>query len=133
MLHEAMVCAELLTEVGISVGVVNLPWLNRPSAPWLDTLAASTPTLIVLEDHMTKGGVGEHLLHSLSELGHLARVRCHILGLTTLPACGTPAEVLRHHALDGASIARHLQELLGRAQTTVSEAHSVFDTTDAAQ
>lgn len=133
MLHEAMVCAEMLDGNGITVGVVNQPWLNRPAAAWLDAVVAASPTLIVLEDHMTKGGVGEHLLHSLSERGHLARVRCHILGLTTLPACGTPAEVLKHHALDGASLARRIQELLGRSPSTVSEARTVFDTTDAAQ
>jgi len=133
MLNEALVCAELLAEIGISIGVVNLPWLNRPAAAWLDALVAANSKLVVLEDHMTVGGVGDQLLRSLGERGHLASVHCHILGLTTLPACGTPAEVLKYHALDGASLARRVQEILGRSQTKVSEPRSMYDTTDAAQ
>ncbi|HYC71307.1 MAG TPA: transketolase C-terminal domain-containing protein [Opitutaceae bacterium] len=133
MLHEAMVCAELLEPVGISVGVVNLPWLNRPAPAWLDALVAASPALVILEDHMVAGGVGERLLRLLAERGDLAKLRCQVIGLTTLPACGTPAEVLKHHALDGASLARRVQEFLGGDQSAVSEAHTVFDTPEAAQ
>lgn len=133
MLHEAMVCAELLAEAGLSVGVANLPWLNRPSPDWLKSLVTESPNLFVLEDHMVAGGVGQHLLSVLNEHGLLGRLRYQVFGLTTLPACGTPAEVLRHHALDGASLARRVQEKLGHTAKAVREAHKVFDTTEAAQ
>ena len=35
-----------------------------------------------------------------------ARARISAIGLTEVPACGTNAEVLAYHGLDGASIAR---------------------------
>ena len=41
MLHEALLAAELLGERGIELEVVNMPWLNRFDAEWLDALAAS--------------------------------------------------------------------------------------------
>ena len=39
------------------------------------------------------------------------RARNAVIGLTEVPACGTNAEVLAYHGLDGASIARTVQGL----------------------
>jgi transketolase len=103
MLHEALTAAELL---GDRLQVVNMPWLNRIDGPWLAELVEPFPELLVLEDHAPVGGLGDALRRALPE-----RV-VTVFGVEGWPACGTPQEALRHHGLDGASLADRISALL---------------------
>jgi len=104
MLNEALLAAELLREKDFHLKVVNMPWLNRVDAQWLDATVSNTPLIYVLEDHSPVGGLGDRLLNKLirSDLGGARRFR--IFGVEGYPACGTPAEVLEYHGLDGESL-----------------------------
>jgi transketolase len=103
MVHEALTASELLGERGIALEVVNLPWLNRLDAEWLESLPGDR--LLVLEDHSPVGGLGDAV----------RRVQMRevvVFGVEGWPTCGTPREALAEHGLDGASLAERVASLL---------------------
>jgi transketolase len=104
MLHEALTAAEKL---GQRVQVVDMPWLNRVDASWLAELVEPFEEIFVLEDHVPVGGLGDTLRRSLD--GRSVTV----IGVEGWPACGTPAEALRFHGLDGTSLADRIALALG--------------------
>jgi transketolase len=109
MLHEALVAAEGLAERGeLSLRVVAMPWLNRCDADWLAAEIGPFEQLFVLEDHAPVGGLGDGLRAALP--GRVVTV----FGVEGWPACGSPDEALRHHGLDGASLAVRIAAGTGR-------------------
>jgi transketolase len=109
MLHEALTAAELLEQQGLGLAVVALPWLNRFDRHWLTNLLDRYERVFVLEDHAPVGGLGDALRREVDGLP-LA-----VFGVEGWPACGTPAEALRAHGLDGASLAERIPAALGSA------------------
>jgi len=107
-LHEALLAAELLADgEGIALRVVNMPWLNRFDREWLGAEIEAFESVLVLEDHAPVGGLGDALCRELE--GRPVTV----FGVEGWPACGTPAEALRFHGLDGASLAARIAAVLG--------------------
>jgi transketolase len=104
LLHEALAAAELLSTRGVSLEVVNQPWLNRVDKAWLSELASAFDAIFVAEDHAPIGALGDAIRR---ELG--GPVALHVFGVEGWPACGTPPEALRHHRLDGASLAERIE------------------------
>jgi transketolase len=109
MVHEALTAAELLEQQGLGLAVVALPWLNRFDRQWLANVLDRYERVFVLEDHALVGGLGDALRRELDGLP-LA-----VFGVEGWPACGTPAEALRAHGLDGASLAERIPAALGSA------------------
>jgi transketolase len=104
MLHEALGAAEALEA---RVQVVNMPWLNRVDAAWLEELVEPFEEIFVVEDHSPVGALGDTLRRAL-------RGRpLEVFGVDGWPACGTPAEALRFHGLDAASLADRIAVRLG--------------------
>ena len=112
MLHEALVASEILDTLGVSVAVVNHPWLNAFDVEWLTTLIRPYSSVFVLEDHGVTGALGDHLLSVLVKHRLLDDRYFEVFGVDGLPACGTPAEALAVHHLDGASLARRVMASL---------------------
>ncbi len=104
MLHEALTAAELLSEHGHDVAVVDMPWLNRFDREWLDELTASSAAIVVIDDHAPIGGLGDALRRELPGR------RVTVCGVEGWPAFGTPPEALRGHGLDAASLAGRIAE-----------------------
>jgi transketolase len=104
MLHEALNAAEAL---GGRVQVVNMPWLNRVDSEWLAELVEPFTEIFVVEDHAPVGALGDSLRR------HLDGRAVTVFGVEGWPACGTPAEALRVHGLDGASLADRIALALG--------------------
>ena len=102
MLHEALTASELLEVEGVGLAVVNMPWLNRVDASWLEAAIAPSDTMFVLEDHAPVGGLADFLRRELRARDVV------VFGVEGWPACGTPVEALRHHGLDGRSLARRI-------------------------
>jgi transketolase len=115
MVHEALRAAEHAERSGISLKVVNMPWLNRVDREWLCTVVDSVPFIFVLEDHCPVGGLGDFLLKCLADYGLINGCRFRTLGVEGFPAWGRPGEVLRHHGLDGESIAEAIRHDITRA------------------
>jgi transketolase len=108
LLHEALLASELLAdEEGITLRVVDMPWLNRFDPEWLAAEVAPFESVLVLEDHSPVGGLGDALRRALP--GRAIAV----YGVEGWPACGTPEEALRFHGLDGASLAGRIAAELG--------------------
>jgi transketolase len=112
MLHEALVAAETLQERGIALRVVNLPWLNRIDGPWFEQAVGRCETLFALDNHSGVGGLGDRLLNAMNESEILRGRRLLKFAIDDHPACGTPPEVLRHHGVDGRSLADRIVKTL---------------------
>ena len=100
--------AQLETLNGISVRVVNLPWLNRVDPDWLREVIGKRRTVVTLDNHYVKGGQGEMVAAAVAELGLDPAVRVSPIGVTELPECGTNDEVLAYHGLDVAGLVRQI-------------------------
>jgi transketolase len=109
MLHEALTAAESLRG---RLAVVNMPWLNRVDRDWLADLVEPFGEIFVLEDHAPVGALGDALRRELD--GRPVTV----FGVEGWPACGTPAEALRFHGLDGSSLADRIELVLGARATS---------------
>ncbi len=115
MLHEALLAGELLGREGFGLCVVNMAWLNRFDAHWLRELLVRFSTIYVIEDHAPAGGLGDGLMSCLMAEGQLAGRRLVKFAVEGFPACGTPAQALKHHRLDGASLAERIAHDVGLA------------------
>jgi transketolase len=105
MLHETMIAAETLRARGVRLAVVDMPWLNRFDAAWLEEVIAPFERLFVVEDHSPVGALGDALRRELQR-------PVTVYGVEGWPAFGTPAEALRFHGLDGASLADRIAAAL---------------------
>ena len=103
MLHEALSASELLEEQGLGLAVIAMPWLNRFDATWFEQAVRTHEPLFVLEDHSPVGGLADALRRERSWPHEIVA-----FGVEGWPACGTPAEALRHHGLDGRSLASRI-------------------------
>ena len=110
MLPEALKAAERLARQAISAKVVNMPWMNSVEVDWLVAEIDGIEAVYVVEDHGSRGGLGEFLLAGLAHHDALGTRRFRILGVDGIPHWGTPQEALRAHRLDGGSIAARILE-----------------------
>ena len=116
MLHEALTAAELLSARGVEAAVVAMPWLDRVDPDWLAETFTGVREVLVVEDHAPVGALGDTLRRAFATLPEPPSLR--VAGVEGWPACGTPTEALRHHGLDGASLAERVALVLpGRAGT----------------
>ena len=103
---------ELQRTTGASLGIVNLPWLNRIDARWLQQAIGQTRTVITLDNHYVHGGQGEMLAAAIAELGLSPTARVSRIGVTELPECGTNDEVLAYHRLDVPGLVEQFRRVL---------------------
>jgi len=108
MVHEALVAAEMLQAHNFALKVINLPWLNRIEAHWLEAAIANYKAVFVLDNHSQYGGLGDFLLNALMVSDNLRDKKLIKFALDEYPACGTPREVLAYHRLDGEHLAKHI-------------------------
>ncbi|MEQ1572675.1 MAG: transketolase C-terminal domain-containing protein [Vicinamibacterales bacterium] len=110
LLANAWHAAEELEKAGISVRLVNLPWLNRIDPAWLRQVIGTRRTLVTLDNHYLHGGQGEMVAAAVASLGLEPAVRVTSVGVAELPECGTNDEVLGYHGLDIASLVVRLRQ-----------------------
>jgi transketolase len=89
---------------GISVRVINLPWLNYVDSEWLRDVIGATRAVVTLDNHYVRGGQGQMIAAAIAGLGLEAAVTVSTIGVTELPECGTNDEILAHHGLDVSSL-----------------------------
>ncbi|MFQ5643644.1 MAG: transketolase C-terminal domain-containing protein [Thiogranum sp.] len=112
MLNEALAAAEFLGRQGVMLKVVNMPWLNRVDAGWLETTVGACDTAFTLDDHSPYGGLGDSLLNAFMSSGSLRGRQLVKIAVDGHPACGTPSEVLSHHGLSGERLAARILQVL---------------------
>jgi transketolase len=116
LMTSAWRAADELAAQGISAAVINLPWLNRVDDTWVRETLGRFPSIVTLDNHYVSLGQGTMVAAALARNGVHVDVRS--IGLTSIPACGTNAEVLEHHGLDGRSIARAIQACIHTKSST---------------
>lgn len=98
LLTAAIQAAERLEkESGLSVKVINLPWLNRIDAQWLQAAIGGCRQVVCLDNHYIIGGQGDAIIRAASHFSHDAQIR--VLGVADVPPSGTNPEVLAAVAL----------------------------------
>ena len=104
LLAHACRAADELATHGIRASVIDLPWLNRIDDEWVARELAAYPVVVTLDNHYLEFGQGVMVAAALAR----TRVQADVvsIGLNEIPACGSNADVLAYHGLDGASIAR---------------------------
>jgi transketolase len=113
LLAEAVDAALLLRDRGVSVRVINMPFLNRVDGDWLEQEVCGRGPLYVIDDHSPVGGLADHVQTALASVDPLTRPRLVKLAVRGLPAWGTDEEALHAHGLDAASLATRLKRELG--------------------
>jgi transketolase len=108
LLHEILGAAEALSRAGVSVKVVDMPWLNRVDLGWLDRVTAGCRAMVVVENHSPEGGLGDTLLSAMTARNGRPRLPIFKIGVTGYPMCGAPGEVLAFHKLDAVSLTERL-------------------------
>jgi transketolase len=101
---------EIERTTGVSIRLVNLPWLNRLDAEWLRETIGTRRAIITLDNHYLHGGQGEMLAAAVAELSLEPAARVARVGVTELPECGTNDEVLAYHGLDVAGLVARLRQ-----------------------
>jgi len=110
LLANAWHAAEQLARDGVSVRLVNLPWLNRIDPAWLKQVLGACRTVVTLDNHYLRGGQGEMIGAAVAALGLEPAVRVTSIGVAELPECGTNDEVLAYHGLDIDGLAGRLRQ-----------------------
>ncbi len=118
MLAEAFEAALILKKDGISVSVYNFPWLNVVDDAWVSRIARDLECLVVIDNHLIQGGLGERIQAALQRKGCMTPT--DIIGLTDIPHYGQNDEVLHAHGMDRESIARRVRKNLRGARTRSS-------------
>jgi len=112
ILHEVLTAAEILDKKGISVKVVNMPWINRVNKEWVFEVIKEPKAIFVVDNHYIYGGMGDYLLNVFAENLCKTNKIFHKLGMSQFPECGRPQEVLKYHKLDGESLVLKIEEIL---------------------
>lgn len=104
LLSNAWHAVEELASSGVTIRLINLPWLNRVDPVWLREAIGDCRSVVLLDNHYAHGGQADMLAAAISGLALDPVVRVSSLGVTELPECGTNDEVLEYHSLDIASL-----------------------------
>jgi transketolase len=105
-LHEALKAHEALEKGGISVRVIDLYSVKPVDVETLRKAALETGAIVTIEDHSVCGGLGEAVA---SAVGNRAPVT--VLGVSSVPRSGKPAELMRRHGIDAEAIAAAVRAL----------------------
>jgi len=108
MLNEALAAREILEQKGVSLKVINFPWLNRVDIGWLEATVGKHDTLYVMDNHSEYGGLGDSLLNALMSSPQLAGKKLVKFAIDEYPACGTPPEVLAYHRMDSQNLRQRI-------------------------
>jgi transketolase len=106
-LHEALEAHDLLAREGLPARVIDLYCVKPIDADTLRRAAVETAALVTVEDHSVHGGLGEAVAATVA-----GRARVEILGVSTPPRSGKPAELMRAHGIDAEAIVAAVRRLL---------------------
>ncbi len=119
MVFEALMATASLEKEGISVAVANMHTISHPDAAALEKLARQCGTIITVEDHQVKGGLGGAVCETLAEV---YPVRVRRLGMDMkFGESGTGAEVMKKYGLDREGIAAAAREEIALKKNEVGK------------
>jgi transketolase len=110
MVEQAWKAALSLESRGVSLRVINLPWLNMVDRDWLMKSLEGCPLVFTVDDHYIKGGQGEMIAAYIAE--SKSGISVKRFGVDEIPVCGTNEEVIRYHGLDSEILESRILEML---------------------
>jgi transketolase len=114
---EALAAHDRLKEEGVSIRVVDAYSVKPVDAETLLRCARETENgVITVEDHWPEGGLGEAVLHALTdraEANAQGTPVVKILGVNGLPGSGTPEELLHAAGIDADGIVAAVRGMTG--------------------
>ena len=104
MLSAAVQAADILKkERGISLKVINLPWLNQVDSDWLKAAIGGCKQVYCLDNHYVIGGQGDAVARAVIQLERTV-IKVFCLGVKDIPPCGTNQQVVNKICLDARAI-----------------------------
>jgi transketolase len=108
MVHESLVAAAELEKEGISAAVADMHTISHPDAALLEKLARECGSIITVEEHQVKGGLGSAVCETLAET---YPVRVRRMGMMMkFGESGTGTEVMRKYGLEREGIVKTVKE-----------------------
>ena len=116
-INDVLDAAQLLEKQGVLAEVIKLNQLTPLVPEVIEGSVHKTGSMLAVEEHAARGGVGQRLAARLELAGLSAQVALINCGEGFVPHGGT-ALLKRDLSLDGAGICKKALEVLGRGQTT---------------
>ena len=108
---QSLAAAKALEKDGVSVRVVKLNCVAPLDRKAIAAALADIRAIVVVEDQLRRGCVGERLAALLAEQGNPAKLKLQNAG-DTMPSQGTTAELWRDLGLDAEGIQRAVREVM---------------------
>jgi transketolase len=105
-----IVALEIEEKFNISVGVLNIPWLNQIDEFWLSKNINQFKNIVVIDNHYYDGGLGQRIGAIFNKLKIDKQVTC--ICIDSIPSSGQPDEVLAYHKMDIISIVNRISKIL---------------------
>lgn len=113
-LVETLMAADLLTQQGISCGVISMHTLKPLDAAAILSVAERTRALVTVEEHSVSGGLGEAVASLLIQAGIMLPFK--IVGFPDeYMVNGSQSEIFRHYGISPQGLAETALELLSIA------------------
>jgi transketolase len=107
--HEALKAYEMLQELGISVRVIDCYSIKPlPGTSLIKAVSECEGNLVIVEDHYPEGGLGETIMHALSNV----KTNSKYLAVRELPRSGTLEELIAWAKIDAKAISDAVKDLL---------------------
>ena len=111
LINHALDAAERLQQIGISAQVIKLNRISAQENEELTAILGATKCLLVAEDSIATGCVGQRLAATLAVKGTVPKLILRNLG-NIIPPQGSVPVLYRTFGLDGASLAKTVEEAL---------------------
>lgn len=112
LINQALACAEQLHQRGIEIQVIKLNQIAPLDGLALQSVIGKTNCLLIAEDSIAAGGVGQQITALLAQEGKVpGKLVLRNLG-NTIPTQGSVSELYRTYGLDAESLAKVLEETI---------------------
>jgi transketolase len=110
MVYQSMVASEILKEIGISAGVINMHTIKPLDNSIIGDVVNQTELIVTVEEHSIINGLGSAVAEILTENCKTKHIRLGLMD--TFPSNGPYMELLDYHDLTGIKIAKKIELLL---------------------
>lgn len=111
LLAEALSARDELKKDGISIKVVNLPWLNRVDKEWVISVIGDIKHVFCVENHSITGGQSEEIMRAVAT-SDLKDIKFCPIGIEEYGRSGEDEEILKYYRIDLLSIAEKIRKRL---------------------
>jgi transketolase len=106
---------------GVSIKVINLPWLNTVNANWLKEVLFDCSVLLSIDNHYSIGGQFERISEIIAK-NRDWNIAVHHLGITEIPVGGNNKEILEHYMLDEDSLEKFVGNIIANNNLPIGNA-----------